>query len=169
MGSIARLGHPASERFVEGAASGGVRPQHPRRLDGGALKEGRAREKDPERSQGQVPEILLGSCENTHRADLGKVVGGLFVPGADTIPRASEIFTDRLQPLGMFEEGPSAFQDHEARAEHPAHRDEVENDLPPGVPITLALTHLAEGLAGESRRNEVGPHVLSPWVLSSMG
>ena len=79
------------------------------------------------------------------------------------------VFTDRYQPLGILEERPNAFQDHEARAEHPAHLDEVENDLPLGVPIALALSHPAEGLAGETCRNEVGPHVLSPMGLELGG
>ena len=105
-------------REIEGAASGQVRPQHTRRLHGGAPKGRRAREKYPERSHGQVPKILPGSRENTPRADLGQVIGGLFLPDDDTIPNASKILTNRFQPLRILEKGPNAFQDHEARAEH---------------------------------------------------
>ena len=96
---------------------------------------GRAREKGLERSRGQVPEIVLGSCKNTPCTELGKVVRGLLLPDGDTIPHATEIFTNWFQPPGIFEEGLNTFQDHEARAEHPAHLDDMENDLPPGVPI----------------------------------
>ena len=63
---------------------------------------------------------------------------------------------------GFSKKGPDTFEDHETGAEHPAHLDEVEDDLPLSVPVTLAPANPAKRLTRETRRDEVGPNSPSP-------
>ena len=85
----------------------------------------------------------------------------MLPPDSEAVAHAPEIFTDRLQPLGVLKERPHTPQDHEGGPQDPAHLDEVENDLASCVPVALALPSI-KGLAGETSRDDVNPHVLRP-------
>ena len=104
--------------------------------------------------------VVPGGRKDTPGSDLPQVIRGLFLLGSEAIAHVPEIFTDRFQPLGVFEEWPHTLQDHEAGPRHPRQLDEVEDDLAPCIPIALALPHLTKGLAGEARRDEVDPRML---------
>ena len=49
--------------------------------------------------------VMPGGRKDSPRADLGQVIRGLLPPDSEAVAHASEVFTDRLQPLGFSKKG----------------------------------------------------------------
>ena len=119
-------------------------------------------EKAPKLPNREVPVVLPGEGKDTPDPGLGEVVRGLFSPEGDAISHSPKEVAYRSQPQRVLEEGPDTLQDHETRAENPAHLDEVENDLPPGVAKSLTVPDPTEGLARETGGDDLDASVGRP-------